>query len=352
MEKSFPVIQGSIPMVLQWTMTIESLLGISGISMLLWLLLGSTQFQRKRFRLLIILQAVPDLLLAMVVGPVGLVTCVEHKFPGKATVVKIRGADFWTGPLCDMYGFSTTWFAASSIYTLVLISWERYCAVIYPFTYRHNPKRILLYWIVIMASSCIYAMVPFFEYGFVLNSFNSVCNGLVGPGIYSSLTLALFVLAGVLLVFFYFRMFYEIRRSFLSRSHSGLAEEKAIAVMFFAIVAFYFLCWFLLLVSYFLVGTGTIRIAPMLLGGTSYCLGSLNALANPVLIICTNKEIRSSLKDKFIQKSDYEQQTAQKLVCVMGSRLRRELSSMFRKLRPHRFAISPINFEQQVSAAM
>jgi len=245
-------------------------------------------------------QCIPDIGLGFVVGILGTLAFITRRIPGPAWSTFQLGMEVWQGPVCSLYGFSIHLFGFSSGYTHVLLAWERFSSIVWPFRRKISLKFATLYYILIWIAALGFATAPFLQGGFYLRPARTNCSPLLVPGPISVLVVVFILLAANLLIFGYVFMFIRIKRvlnfggseSFLN----NLRAERKIALQFLIIVnSFLIFClpasftWFVALTRLFGAPTSYIFKKIELFG---FLFSTLNSAINPFLYMAVNKSLR------------------------------------------------------------
>jgi len=300
----FPLITDRILLNILWVKTVGGWIAIFGnIVILCAILLSKNKKMKAISPYLICAQAVPDLLLGMLVGFTGVATIRGSKFPGEASCQIIdKDKTLWYGGVCTMFGFFVHSFCFASIYTLVLITWERYKSVTQPLKPKVSARVLAKLYLFVWLASFIFASIPFFGKGYVLQKSGGECYGYGGPGVVTTIVVFSELVATNYLIVAYTKMFFVIRKSFqcanAGRKTKGLTAEQKIAKQFFMIVACFMQCWFVALLGWMSAMIGYnddphVKWLEIL----GFMLGTLHSALGPFLIISINKHIRLAVID-------------------------------------------------------
>ena len=279
---------------------IIAVLGFAG-NLLVMIVVISNKQMRNTTNLLIINLAVADLLF--------IVICVPFTAAGYAMPRWPFGTAF-----CKIYQYMINVTAYASVYTLVLMSLDRYLAVVHPIcsmtirTERNAYIVIILSWVVIMLIN-IPNLIDYTQLNYVFNGENrSAClnlkivqdesNGRVVYGCFFAFSYVLPLTSVCILYGFMLRRLLYGGVPGGNQSAESLRSKKRVTRMVVMVVVIFALCWLpinvILMVKYF--GTYPESIAFVGLQIASNCIAYMNSCVNPLLYAFLSENFRKSFR--------------------------------------------------------
>jgi len=189
------------------------------------------------------------------------------------------------------------------MWTTTLIAWQRYTSVVWPMRYRPSFKKLLKYHVFIGLCCVLYCCVGFAGGGYALDPSRTECYGIEVPTALSIMT-CIFAMGAVLLaIFFYQRMFSQMKTMFQCNGlsladHNRLTAEKRISKSFVLIASIFTLCAGPCGVLWLVAATGfgnprstwCIQLNTWVFIALVY-----NSAVNPVLMIATNYSVKKAV---------------------------------------------------------
>jgi len=297
-SSSFPLISGTFYTFVVESATVIAWVAVLGNGLVLWALLSSKKHGRNEItNLIICAQAATDLLSGLLTGCFGIFSSAFHHFPGVAYQSKgehfYEGKTLWRGPLCNLYGYFLHFICFTSIFTLSLIAWERYCSVARPLKGRMSKKSLLRYCVSMWACGVVFAAVPVWRGEYVLHEPGAFCYGLIGPNVTATITCIAILSSSGLINFLYSRMYAQVIAAFKGRMKS---KENEISKQFLTIIICFMVCWLPAGIDFFLgmIGNQNIKTHTFVhfVRPLSYLLCTGNSALNPLLYIFMNKKVK------------------------------------------------------------
>jgi len=292
----FPVIAGLkifiiLDVVISW-------IAVGGNALIIWALLSPKNKKKKDTTVFIICgQATADLLAGLCSGSFGIASLSNDRFPGRGNFSNgtgfFRGETIWRGRFCTLNGFLLHLISFASIYTILLIAWERYCAIVRPLKARISLQILLMHFTIIWVVGIFFASVPIFTHEYVLQTPGAFCYGLIGPNVASTITCIAILFASSCIVILYSRMSKHVIDAFKGRLQG---KEGAISKQFITIILCFMICWLPAGSDFFLgmIGNEVVKskLFVQFLRPLSYLLCTGNSAVNPLLYIFMNKMVK------------------------------------------------------------
>jgi len=245
-------------------------------------------------------QALPDGLLGLLLGIFGTYACWLHRFPGVARPLQKFGRILWRGSMCSLYGVLFEMTGYASMYTFLLIAWERHNCITKPRSARFSSGKTTKLYVFCWIISVVFSLLPFADDGYSLQPPGVTCMSLSGPGF--GVALVVFgLLAPVLLTaYFYLDMYLHIKRctEHVANTRAEVAE-KIIAKQFFVIVVVFGMLYLPVATDFFIVLVGPREKSfsrPFVrFQGSAWVLAMLNGAVNPFLVVLLNKVVKKSV---------------------------------------------------------
>jgi len=312
---SFPPIAACFSQVIAVAATSLACIGCFGNGLILWALLSSKRRGGHEVtNLIICAQAAVDLLSGLLTSCFGIISISLHHFPGAAfpssEVHFFSETTIWRSPLCTFNGYCLHFVSFISIYTVVLIAWERYCSVSRPLRRRRLTQRCLLKCLfVIWTSGAIFAAVPIWKSEYVLHEPGAFCYGLIGPNVTSTITCVAILTSSACTCALYSRMYLHVLEAFRGRS---INQEFEISKQFFTIIACFTGCWLPAGIDFFLgmIGVTIIKKNTFIHFARPifFLLCTGNSAITPLLYIFMNKKVKHIVYQHVLHKFSVRKQ--------------------------------------------
>ncbi|CAG7725030.1 unnamed protein product [Allacma fusca] len=265
------------------------------------IVVASNQQMRNTTNLLIINLAIADLLFIIFCVPFTAADYVLSYWPF---------GDLW----CQTVQYLVIVTAYASVYTLVLMSFDRFLAVVYPVASisirtEHNTLcAIGVTWIIILVS-CLPALfahgVETYSYAYEEHSVCVFLSRKYNHTIFQiSFMLTSYAIPLALICLLYFGMLFGLWRSVSGSgaSRQGLRGKKRVTRMIVVVVGVFAICWLpiqvvLLLKSIHMYDINDVTVAIQI---TSHVLGYMNSCVNPILYAFLSENFRKAFR-KVIQ---------------------------------------------------
>jgi len=305
---SFPPIENADFMAMSFVVTLLGWVAVLGNSFLIWSILSS-KCRRVHAKAIYLFcaQALPDVLLGLVLGVFGTFCLVGHRFPGKAFPLHKYGRMLWRGPFCSVYGvlFETVGYA--SMYTFLLIAWERYTCIVKTSRSQLSSRNTMKLYLCVWILSLTFAVLPFSDDGFILQPPGVTCLSLSGPGFSVALVVSTLLAPVMITSFLYIRIYlYILKTTYHHIPHSNSrvsGAERLIARQFFGLVVVFGMLYLPVAGNFLfvLVGSrhGSFSDSYKLFQGIAWVVAMLNCAINPFLVIFFNKVVKRAALDKF-----------------------------------------------------
>jgi len=295
---SFPRIVGDFDKVVVQTATVIAWVAVFGNSLVLWALLSSKKSGNREITILIICaQATADLVSGLLTGTFGIFSSYLNHFPGQANMTVginfYSGTYIWRGPWCTLYGYFLHLVCFTSIGTLVLISWERYCSIARPLKSRLSKTNLFKLCAAIWAFGLLFAAIPALKNEYVLHEPGAFCYRQIGPNTTSTLTCMFILLFSACICALYSRMYKHVVDAFKGTMKS---KETEVSIQFLTIIICFLACWLPAGIDFFLgmIGNKVVNEQNFVLfiRPLSYVLCTGNSAVNPLLYIFMNKKVK------------------------------------------------------------
>ena len=226
--------------------------------------------------------------------------------------VYIYHADKWkNGVMCGIAGFLSVLSSEASVYTLTVISVDRFICIMFPFSQKKMKTKsariiIAIGWVISILLSLIPAM-PFLSYfggGFYGRS--SVCLALPltdekTPGWEYSVAvfLALNFVSFVIILVCYICIYIVAKRSSAKIRHSnkGVGKELKLATKTMLIVATDMFCWLPIVLMGILSLTGAVVIPPTVYAWIAVFVLPINSSLNPYLYTISSLDLKDKISE-------------------------------------------------------
>lgn len=195
----------------------------------------------------------------------------------------LHDVDWRSSWVCQLCGAFSLLSSEMSVFTLTIITADRYFCIVHPFRFRSRnliPAAILMgcLWIIGITLS-ILPLLHRSYFGDFFYGANGVCLPLQFDRPFDDgwlFSLFVFVVANLLsftfIVWAYIRMFYTIRRSNLAARSTKVSQDYALLKRFTVIVATDFLCWMPIIIVKFVTYGGKFSGILYKTQGTGFCV--------------------------------------------------------------------------------
>ncbi|XP_028401357.1 neuropeptide Y receptor type 6-like [Dendronephthya gigantea] len=218
--------------------------------------------------------------------------------------VTLLGRKVLTDERCKFNGFFNVFVGSASIWTLAVISIDRYRAIVSPPGKRlqmHHARWLL---IAVWIASLMMAFAPMGILGeYKLNTKSTNCRP-IGQSYVLLLSVASFLLPFVTMTYCYMKIYLKVRKQRIQlqswkSNNSHMRTELKTAKIVFTVLAVFLVCWLPFVTVYILLSIGkaqNISPAVFLLSG---CLTAAHSICNPVIYFTMNKVFRNDLFSMF-----------------------------------------------------
>ncbi|KAJ8027076.1 hypothetical protein HOLleu_32111 [Holothuria leucospilota] len=213
--------------------------------------------------------------------------------------------DWRSGWVCKMCGAFSLLSSEMSVFTLTVITADRYFCIVHPFRFRNRqilPAAVLMG--VLWLLGITLALLPLVYKSYFGDFFygaNGVCLPLQFDRPFDDgwlFSLFVFVIANLLsflfIVWAYIRMFTTIHRSNLAARSTKVSQDYALLKRFTIIVATDFLCWMPIIIVKF-VTYGGVSIPPTAHAWFAIFILPVNSALNPILYTMTTRQFKRML---------------------------------------------------------
>jgi len=305
MNALFPEIDG-IHRIALHIKTIGALIAVVGNLLIIFCFL---QVKDKKLltvpNLLLCLLAAVDTMVGFLASSSGFLCLKFGRWPGPAESFRFGfyRYTYWRGPYCTLFGFLLHLFCMWSMWTTTLIAWQRYTSVLWPMRYRPSFKKLLKYHACIGLCCVLYCCLGFAGGGYALDPSKTECYGIEVPTALS-ITTCIFAMGAVLsTMFFYQRMFAQMKTMLQCDGlsvvdHNRLTAEKRISKSFVLIASIFTLCAGPCGALWCVAATGFGNPKSKLwiqLNTWVFIALVYNSAANPVLMIATNRSVKKAV---------------------------------------------------------
>ncbi|PIK39927.1 putative relaxin receptor 2-like [Apostichopus japonicus] len=214
----------------------------------------------------------------------------------------LHDVDWRSSWVCQLCGAFSLLSSEMSVFTLTIITADRYFCIVHPFRFRSRnliPAAILMgcLWIIGITLS-ILPLLHRSYFGDFFYGANGVCLPLQFDRPFDDgwlFSLFVFVVANLLsftfIVWAYIRMFFTIRRSNLAARSTKVSQDYALLKRFTVIVATDFLCWMPIIIVKF-VTYGGVAIPPAAHAWFAIFILPVNSALNPILYTMTTRQFK------------------------------------------------------------
>jgi len=300
----FPSIQDSYSWVVSVFVTLLGWVAFVGNVFLIWsIFTAKSPKAHTRTIYLLCAQALPDALLGLLLGIFGTYACYLKRFPGVAIPIHKFGRILWRGSVCSLYGMLFEMTGYASMYTFVLIAWDRHNSITKSRAARFSSRRVRNLYFLCWTVSIVFSVLPFSGDGYSLQPPGVTCMSLGGPDFSVALVVGALIAPVFQTAYFYIHMYFYIKKCTGNVGNSRAAEsEKIVAKQFFVLAVVFGVLYLPVAADFFIVLVSS-RERPFSRSferfqASAWLLAMLNGAVNPLLVISLNKVVKKSVQTR------------------------------------------------------